>query len=62
MHTSGMHAKKSPIKEPYYTQKRPTDICIPQVRVPKEPDFQSERAYIHDTYKQPYYTQKSLLT
>ena len=22
--------QKSPIKEPYYTQKRPTDICIPQ--------------------------------
>ena len=29
--------QKSPIKEPYYTQKRPTDIGIPQVCTPKEP-------------------------
>ena len=30
---SGMHAKKSPVNEPYYAQKRPTDISILQLRL-----------------------------
>ena len=35
MHTSGRGRQKSPIKEPYYTRKRPTDIGAPQGDVAK---------------------------